>query len=76
VELNIDVPADLDQLGRDDSHGAIIGGEGLVQLGHDSTDGRRLFHQVDKKTRVCQIQGCLHAGNPSANYHHGTPDLL
>jgi hypothetical protein len=34
------VPADLDQFGRDDSHGTIVGGEGLVQLGHDPADGR------------------------------------
>jgi hypothetical protein len=26
------VPADLDQLGRDDSHGTVVGGKGLVQL--------------------------------------------
>jgi hypothetical protein len=26
------MPADLDQFGRDDSHGAFVGGEGLVNL--------------------------------------------
>ena len=31
-QLNIDVPADLDQLGRDNSHGTVIGGKGLIQL--------------------------------------------
>ena len=30
MKLDINVPADLDQFGRDDSHGAVIGGEGLV----------------------------------------------
>ena len=42
-EFNVQVPADLDQFGRDDSHGAIVGGEGLVQLGHDAADGWALF---------------------------------
>ncbi len=42
-EFNVQVPADLDQFGRDDSHGAIIGGKGLVQLRHGAPDGRALF---------------------------------
>jgi len=29
-EFDVQVPADLDQFGRDDSHGAVIGGKGLV----------------------------------------------
>jgi len=32
VELYVNVPADLDQFGRDNSHGTVIGGKGLVQL--------------------------------------------
>jgi hypothetical protein len=31
-EFNIEVPADLDQFGRNNSHGAVIGGKGLIQL--------------------------------------------
>jgi hypothetical protein len=31
-KLNIQVPADLDQFGRGNSHGTVIGGKGLVQL--------------------------------------------
>jgi hypothetical protein len=37
-QLDIHVPADLDQFGGDNSHGTIVGGKGLVQLGHDATD--------------------------------------
>ena len=29
-ELNVQMPADLDQFGRENSHGTVIGGEGLV----------------------------------------------
>ena len=43
-EFNIDMPADLDQFGRDNSHCTVIGGKGLVQLGHDPTNGRALLH--------------------------------
>ena len=30
MEFDIDMPADLDQFGRDNSHGTVIGGKGLV----------------------------------------------
>ena len=39
VNLDIDMPADLDQFWRYDSHGAIIGGECLVQCTHDAANG-------------------------------------
>ena len=38
-QLDVQVPADLDQYGRDDSHCAVVGGKGFVQLGHDPADG-------------------------------------
>jgi len=40
MKFDVNVPADLDQFGRDNSHGTIIGGKGLVQLSHDTTNGR------------------------------------
>jgi hypothetical protein len=39
-DLDIGMPADLDQFGREYSHGAVIGGIGLVKLGHMAADGR------------------------------------
>ncbi len=38
-QVDVRVPADLDQFGRDNSHGAIVGGEGLVQFAHHTTYG-------------------------------------
>jgi hypothetical protein len=38
------MPADLDQFRRDDSHGTVIGGKGLVQLRHYSTYGGGFLH--------------------------------
>jgi hypothetical protein len=46
-QFDVQMPADLDQFGGDDSHGTVIGGERLVELGHESTDGRRFFDQID-----------------------------
>jgi hypothetical protein len=36
--LYIWMPADLDQLGCEYSHGAVVGGKGLVKLGHVAAD--------------------------------------
>jgi hypothetical protein len=70
VELDIDVPADLDQLGRDNSHGTFVRGEGLVELGHHPADGRRLLHQMNEETGISQVQCGLHAGDAGTDYHH------
>jgi hypothetical protein len=49
----VQVPADLDQFGGDNSHGTIIGGKGLIQLGHGPSYGRGFFKEVDIVSRVC-----------------------
>ena len=64
----------FDQLGRDDAHGAVIGGKGLVELGHDPADGGLGLHQVDIKTGIGQVQRGLDAGYAAA-YHHHRADL-
>jgi len=37
-QFDIDVPADLDQFRRNNSHGTVIGRECFVQLGHHAPD--------------------------------------
>ena len=71
-QLDVQMPADLDQFRGNDSHRAVIGGKGLVQLGHDPADGRTLLHQVHIVSGVREIEGRLHAGNPSADHHNRT----
>ena len=39
-DLYVGMPADLDQFRCEYSHRAVIGGKGLVQLGHVAPDGR------------------------------------
>jgi hypothetical protein len=69
-QLYVNVPADLDQFRRDNSHGAVVGGKGLVQLGHDPANGGRSLNEIYVKAGVSQIQGALHPGNPSADHQH------
>jgi hypothetical protein len=61
------MPADLDQFRRDNSHGAVIGGKGLVQLGHDPADGWGFFKEVDIVSGIGQIKGGLHTRDAGAN---------
>jgi len=42
--LYVGMPADLDQFGREYSHRAVIGGKGLVKLGHMAANARPLFN--------------------------------
>ena len=51
----VEMPADLDQFRRDDSHGAIVSGKSFVQLGHAPADGRVFFNQIDLVARVRQV---------------------
>jgi hypothetical protein len=46
-KFDVEMPADLDQFRRDNSHGAVIGGEGLVQSRHGPADGGSLFQKID-----------------------------
>ncbi len=68
--LYVQVPADLDQFGGDDSHGAVIGGEGLVELSHNAADGRGFLHQVNVVSGICQIKSGLHSGYAATHHHH------
>jgi hypothetical protein len=75
-ELDIQVPADLDQFGRDNSHGAVIGGKRLVQLGHDPADGRGFFKKIDVISGIRQIKGRLHPCDASTHNENRTLHLV
>ena len=66
------MPADLDQFGRKNSHGTIIGRKGLVQLGHGTADRRGFLDQINKEPAIGQIEGGLDTGDATPNYHHHT----
>ncbi len=66
------MPADLDQSGRDRSHGAVIGGEGLVELCHDPTNGGFAVCQIDLDASRCQIESGRHPANSAADDQCGT----
>jgi hypothetical protein len=69
VDLYVGMPADLDQLGCEYSHGAVIGRKGLVKLGHVAPNAWRLFDQVHLETGVGKIERGLNAADTSADNH-------
>ncbi len=69
-QLDVQMPADLDQYGRDDSHGTVVGGKCFVQLRHDAPDGRRFFEKVNVISGIRQIQGGLHSRNTATDDKH------
>jgi hypothetical protein len=74
-QLYVNVPADLDQFGRKNSHGTVIGGKGFIQLRHHPADGAGFFNQIHIKTGISQIQSRLHSRD-SAAYHHYRSDYM
>ena len=64
------MPADLDQFGRENSHGTVIGGKGLVELGHMPANTRPFFHQINLEPGSGKVKGGLNAADPSPNNQH------
>jgi hypothetical protein len=46
-DLDVEVAPDLDQLGGQRAHRAVVGGEGLVELRHVAAEGWLLLDQID-----------------------------
>ena len=69
-DFYVGVPADLDQFRCKYSSGAVVGGKGLVKLGHVAANGRGLVHQINLKTRSGKIKRGLHPADPSTDHHH------
>ena len=64
------MPADLDQFRGEDSHGAVIGGKGLVKLGHMPANARSFLDQINLKAGCGKIKRCLDTADPSADNHN------
>ena len=69
------MPADLDQFGRKNSHRAVIGGIGLIQLGHLAANGGRFLNQVNPITRIGKIQRGLNTADPATD-NHNIPEMV
>ncbi len=70
--LDVLVPADLDQARRHGAHRAIVGGKSLVELRHDSANGRAALGQIHLDAAVGEIEGCLHAADTASHNQRST----
>jgi hypothetical protein len=75
-QLYVEVPADLDQFWRDNSHGTVIGREGLVQLGHCPAYGGRRFQEIYVIAGIGQIKGRLHPCDTTSHNQYGPDQLI
>ena len=74
-DLDVQVPAGLDQLGRQGAHRAVVGGEGLVELGHVATQGRGLLDEVDLVPPFGKVERALDARDAAADDKRSTGGL-
>jgi len=67
-DFNVSVPPCINQFGGHDAHGAVIGGERLVQLSHGPPNAQVLLEEVDLEARFCEVEGGLDPSDSSANH--------
>jgi len=69
-DFDVWMPADLDQFGREYSDGALIGGEGLIQLGHLAANGGAFVNQINFKARIAKVERGLNTADSPTDNHH------
>ena len=74
-DFDIFVAGAFDELGGEDAHGAIAGGESLVELGHFAADGGGGIDEVDLEAGLGEVQGGLDAGDAGADDHDRAESL-
>ncbi|OQA89423.1 MAG: hypothetical protein BWY28_00948 [bacterium ADurb.Bin236] len=73
--VDVRMVADRDQLGRDNAHGAVVGGKHFVKPHHVAADAGLICDHVNLKTAVGQIERRLHGRYAAADNHY-RPDLF
>ena len=71
---DVGVIARQNHFGGQDAGRAVESWEGLIELGHVATDGWFTFHQVDRETRIGNLEGGLDASNATADNERGRVD--
>ena len=66
-DVDVRVSGAVRHLRGEDTRGAVVRRERLVQTAHDASDGGVLLHQEDVYAAVCQIQGCLDSRDSSTD---------
>ncbi len=73
--LDVEMSAGLDQLGRQRAHRAVVGGEGLVELGHMATQGRCPLDEVDLVPPFGEIERALDTRDAASHDQRSTGGL-
>ena len=70
-DLHVGMPADLDEFRGENAGRTVVGGERLVELGHDPANADPVFYHVDLHPGIGEVQGGLDPGDPGSHHHHG-----
>jgi len=70
-DFNVSMPPCIDQFGGHNAHGAVIGGESLVELSHGPPNAQVLLEEVDLEARFCEVEGGLDSSDSSSNHKNG-----
>ena len=65
-DLYVHVTSGINQLWGKDAHGAVVGWEGFIKLGHDPAYGGLGVYEIDLDSAVGQIERGLDTGDASA----------
>ena len=65
--FDIGMARTFNKFGRFNTHGAVIGGEGLVQQRHFAADRGRFIDQKHPETRIRQIERSLNAADTATD---------
>ena len=73
--VDVEVTPGLYELGRQRAHRTVVGGEGLVELRHVTTQGRRLLDEVDLVPPFGKVERALDARDAASHDQRSTGGL-
>ncbi len=74
-DVDVEVSPGLYELGRQGAHRTVVGGEGLVELGHVATEGRGLLDEVDLVPPFGKVERALDARDAASHDQRSTGGL-
>src|SRR5512138_2014244 len=72
VDRDTGMPGNVHHLGRQDAHGAVVCGKGLVEHGHVAANSWLTLDEMHMDAMLRDIEGCLDTGNSCPDYYHIT----
>ena len=69
-DVDVRMAAAFYELGRLDTHGTVVSGKGLIELGHLAADSRHLVYEEDFEALVGEIESGLDPADTGSDHHN------